>query len=58
MIYVICFSKIANSTQILDYMAKKYIVALEVEARAKVVESKKRGCTCPILYPVGDKFKL
>jgi 5,10-methylenetetrahydromethanopterin reductase len=28
------------------------------EARAKVDEYKKRGCTCPILYPVGGNFKL
>jgi len=24
------------------------------EARAKVEEYRKRGCTCPILYPLGD----
>ena len=28
------------------------------EARAKVNEYIKRGCTCPILYPVGGNFKL
>src|ERR1041384_6096852 len=28
------------------------------EAKAKVQEYKKRGCTCPILYPVGGNFKL
>jgi len=28
------------------------------EARGKVEEYKKRGCTCPILYPVGGNFKL
>ncbi len=28
------------------------------EARLKVDEYKKRGCTCPILYPVGGNFKL
>ncbi|MBN1665787.1 MAG: LLM class flavin-dependent oxidoreductase [Anaerolineales bacterium] len=28
------------------------------EARAKVMEYIKRGCTCPILYPVGGDFKL
>jgi 5,10-methylenetetrahydromethanopterin reductase len=28
------------------------------EARSKVAEYKKRGCTCPILYPVGGNFKL
>ena len=28
------------------------------EARSKVEEYKKRGCTCPILYPVGGNFKL
>jgi len=28
------------------------------EARAKVEEYEKRGCTCPILYPVGGNFKL
>jgi 5,10-methylenetetrahydromethanopterin reductase len=29
-----------------------------IEARAKVEEYKRRGCTCPILYPVGGNFKL
>jgi 5,10-methylenetetrahydromethanopterin reductase len=28
------------------------------EARAKVEEYKKRGCTCPILYPAGGNVKL
>ncbi|MFZ5923052.1 MAG: LLM class flavin-dependent oxidoreductase [Chloroflexota bacterium] len=28
------------------------------EARAKVDEYIRRGCTCPILYPVGGDFKL
>jgi 5,10-methylenetetrahydromethanopterin reductase len=28
------------------------------EARAKVEEYKKNGCTCPILYPVGGDVKL
>jgi len=28
------------------------------EARDKVEEYKKRGCTCPILYPVGGNFEL
>lgn len=28
------------------------------EARTKVMEYVKRGCTCPILYPVGGDFKL
>jgi 5,10-methylenetetrahydromethanopterin reductase len=28
------------------------------EARAKVQEYQKRGCTCPILYPVGGNFRL
>ncbi len=28
------------------------------EARAKVQEYTDRGCTCPILYPVGGDFKL
>jgi 5,10-methylenetetrahydromethanopterin reductase len=28
------------------------------EARAKVAEYTKRGCTCPVLYPVGGNFKL
>lgn len=28
------------------------------EARAKVEEYNKRGCTCPILYPVGGNVKL
>jgi 5,10-methylenetetrahydromethanopterin reductase len=28
------------------------------EARAKVAEYTKRGCTCPILYPVGGDVRL
>jgi len=28
------------------------------EARAKVNEYRRRGCTCPILYPVGGNFRL
>ena len=28
------------------------------EAKAKVDEYKRRGCTCPILYPVGGNFRL
>jgi 5,10-methylenetetrahydromethanopterin reductase len=28
------------------------------EARGKVNEYRKRGCTCPILYPVGGNFRL
>jgi 5,10-methylenetetrahydromethanopterin reductase len=28
------------------------------EARLKVGEYRKRGCTCPILYPVGGNFRL
>jgi 5,10-methylenetetrahydromethanopterin reductase len=28
------------------------------EARAKVAEYRKNGCTCPILYPVGGDVKL
>lgn len=28
------------------------------EARAKVLEYRKHGCTCPILYPVGGDVKL
>jgi 5,10-methylenetetrahydromethanopterin reductase len=28
------------------------------EARAKVNEYRKYGCTCPVLYPVGGDFKL
>jgi 5,10-methylenetetrahydromethanopterin reductase len=28
------------------------------EARAKVQEYVKRGCTCPILYPMGDAYEM
>jgi 5,10-methylenetetrahydromethanopterin reductase len=28
------------------------------EARAKVQEYRKRGCTCPVLYPVGGDVRL
>jgi 5,10-methylenetetrahydromethanopterin reductase len=28
------------------------------EAKAKVNEYRKRGCTCPSLYPVGGNFRL
>ena len=28
------------------------------EARQKVAEYRRRGATCPILYPVGGNFRL
>ena len=28
------------------------------EARKKVAEYRRRGATCPVLYPVGGNFKL
>ena len=28
------------------------------EVRAKVEEYNRNGCTCPILYPLGDDVKL
>jgi 5,10-methylenetetrahydromethanopterin reductase len=28
------------------------------EARTKVAEYVKNGCTCPVLYPVGGDYKL
>ena len=51
----------------LDDALKKYREGIELsrtctkmlkEAKSKVEEYKKRGCTCPILYPVGGNFKL
>jgi 5,10-methylenetetrahydromethanopterin reductase len=41
-----------------DLVLKITASGTPAEARGKVEEYKKRGCTCPILYPVGGNFKL
>lgn len=41
-----------------DFVLKISATGTPDEARAKVAEYRKRGCTCPILYPMGDAFEM
>ena len=41
-----------------DLVARITASGTPEEARQKVAEYRKRGTTCPILYPVGGNFKL
>jgi 5,10-methylenetetrahydromethanopterin reductase len=41
-----------------DFVLKISATGTPDEARAKVQEYIKRGCTCPILYPMGDPYKM
>jgi 5,10-methylenetetrahydromethanopterin reductase len=41
-----------------DFVLKISATGTPAEARAKVQEYKKRGCTCPILYPMGDAYEM
>jgi 5,10-methylenetetrahydromethanopterin reductase len=41
-----------------DLILKISASGTPAEAKAKVAEYKKNGCTCPILYPVGGDVKL
>jgi len=41
-----------------DFVLKISATGTPDEARAKVAEYRKRGCTCPILYPMGDAYEM
>jgi 5,10-methylenetetrahydromethanopterin reductase len=41
-----------------DFVLKISATGTPDEARAKVAEYVKRGCTCPILYPMGDPMMM
>ncbi len=41
-----------------DFVLKISATGTPDEARAKVAEYRKRGCTCPILYPMGDAKEM
>jgi 5,10-methylenetetrahydromethanopterin reductase len=41
-----------------DFVLKISATGTPDEARAKVNEYVKRGCTCPILYPMGDAYEM
>jgi 5,10-methylenetetrahydromethanopterin reductase len=41
-----------------DFVLKISATGTPAEAKAKVAEYVKRGCTCPILYPMGDPYMM
>jgi 5,10-methylenetetrahydromethanopterin reductase len=41
-----------------EFVLKISATGAPEEARAKVDEYKRRGCTCPILYPMSDPFLM
>jgi 5,10-methylenetetrahydromethanopterin reductase len=41
-----------------DFVLKISATGTPAEARAKVQEYVKRGCTCPILYPMSDPYLM
>ena len=41
-----------------DFVLKISATGTPEEARAKVEEYKRRGCTCPILYPMSDPYLM
>lgn len=41
-----------------DFVLRISATGTPEEARAKVAEYVKRGCTCPILYPLGDPYLM
>jgi 5,10-methylenetetrahydromethanopterin reductase len=41
-----------------DFVLKISATGTPDEARAKVQEYIKRGCTCPILYPMADPYLM
>jgi 5,10-methylenetetrahydromethanopterin reductase len=47
----------------MDFIPDDFVLRISAtgtpdEARAKVNEYVKRGCTCPILYPMGDAYEM
>ncbi|MBL8046824.1 MAG: hypothetical protein JNL09_09795 [Anaerolineales bacterium] len=41
-----------------DFVLKISATGTPDEARAKVQQYVDRGCTCPILYPMGDAYEM
>jgi len=41
-----------------EFVLKISATGTPEETRAKVAEYKRRGCTCPILYPMSDPFLM
>jgi 5,10-methylenetetrahydromethanopterin reductase len=41
-----------------EFVLKISAAGTPEEARAKVAEYERRGCTCPILYPMGDPYLM
>tara|TARA_B100000945_G_C20409438_1_gene611832 strand:- start:84 stop:1079 length:996 start_codon:yes stop_codon:yes gene_type:complete len=56
----------ASKDQIIEamkYVPDEFVLSISAtgtpdEARARVAEYVKRGCTCPILYPLGDPYLM
>jgi 5,10-methylenetetrahydromethanopterin reductase len=49
--------------QAMQYVPDEFVLKISAtgtpaEARAKVEEYMKRGCTCPILYPMADPYVM
>ena len=47
----------------MQYIPDEFVLKISAtgtpeEAHAKVREYIKRGCTCPILYPMGDPYMM
>jgi 5,10-methylenetetrahydromethanopterin reductase len=47
----------------MQYVPDEFVLRISAtgtpdEARAKVEEYKRRGCTCPILYPMSDPYRM
>jgi len=50
-------------SQAMQYIPDEFVLRISAtgtpaEAKAKVAEYVKRGCTCPILYPMGDPYMM
>jgi 5,10-methylenetetrahydromethanopterin reductase len=41
-----------------DFVLHISATGTPAEARAKVEEYRRRGCTCPILYPMADPYLM
>ncbi len=49
--------------QAMEFIPDEFVLKISAtgtpdEARAKVAEYRRRGCTCPILYPMGDAYEM
>jgi 5,10-methylenetetrahydromethanopterin reductase len=50
-------------SQAMRYIPDEFVLRISAtgtphEARAKVEEYRRRGCTCPVLYPMGDPYLM